>query len=157
MTIFNAAGAAGSKTTSKKGEDDMKRKLVGMVVMAMVVGVFVVGKVYAATSTSIPGTTTAPSKGGEEKCKDDELKICPYAVETKGNRIECLKARQKELSPVCSKWVDRHHEVFKAREKACAEDYKKMCSKHHDYLDKESCLEKNMASLAGDCKATFNK
>lgn len=135
----------------------MKRKLVGMAVVAMVVGVFVVGKVHAATSTSIPGTTTAPSKGGEEKCKDDELKICPYAVETKGNRIECLKARQKELSPACSKWVDRHHEVFKAREKACAEDYKKMCSKHHDYLDKESCLEKNMASLAGDCKATFNK
>ncbi len=136
----------------------MKRKIIGVAVLALVLGVFV-GNVHAETkaTTSIPGTTTAPSKGGEEQCKPDELKICPYAVETKGNRIECLKARQKELSPACSKWVDRHHETYKAREKACADDYKKYCSKHFDYLDKEACLTTNMAKLSGDCKATFNK
>lgn len=135
----------------------MKRKIIGLAVVAVVVGVFVVGKAHAAASTTIPGTTTAPSKGGEEQCKQDELKICPYAVKTKGNRIECLKAREKELSPACAKWVNRHHETYKAREKACAEDYKKYCSQHVDYLDKEACLTTNMDKLAGDCKATFSK
>lgn len=135
----------------------MKRKIVGMAVVAMVLGVFAVGQVHAAATTSIPGTPTEASKGGEEKCKADEAKFCPDAVKTKGNRIECLKARQKELSPECSKWVDRHHEVFKAREKACAEDYKKFCPKDHVYHARVKCLEANMDKLAGDCKATFSK
>lgn len=135
----------------------MKRKIIGVAVLAVVLGVFMVGKVHAAASTSIPGTPTEASKGGEEKCKADEAKFCPDAVKTKGNRVECLKARQKELSPECSKWVDRHHEVFKAREKACAEDYKKFCPKHNDYDERVKCLETNMAKLAGDCKATFTK
>lgn len=130
----------------------MKRKLVGMAVVAMVLGMFVAGHVSAA-----PSTGEGPSKGGEEQCKADEAKFCPDAVKTKGNRVECLKARQKELSPECSKWVDRHHEVFKAREKACAADYNKLCSKHHEYDSRVKCLEANMDKLAGDCKATFSK
>ncbi len=135
----------------------MKRKTVGMAVIAMVLGVFVVGKVHADVKASAPTTAPAASKGGEEQCKTDEAKFCPDAVKTKGNRVECLKARQKELSPECSKWVDRHHETFMAREKACAADYAKFCSKHHDYDDRVPCLQANLDKLAGDCKATFSK
>lgn len=132
----------------------MKRKIVGMAVVAMVLGMFAAGNVSAtAKSTGLED----PSKGGEEQCKSDEAKFCPDAVKTKGNRIECLKVRQSELSPKCAKWVDRHHEVFKAREKACADDYKKFCPKHNDYAERVKCLEANMGGLAGDCKATFNK
>lgn len=133
----------------------MKRKIVGMAVVAMVLGMFVVSNSYAygSKSTGLEG----PSKGGEEQCKADEAKFCPDAVKTKGNRIECLKARQVELSPNCAKWVDRHHEVFKAREKACAADYTKFCPKHNDYAERVKCLETNMDKLAGDCKATFSK
>lgn len=127
----------------------MKHKLMGMAVVAVVLGMFVAGNVRA--------EAPAPSKGGEEQCKSDEAKFCPDAVKTKGNRVECLKARQKELTPECSKWVDRHHEIFKAREKACADDYKKLCPKHNDYDERVKCLEANMAKLAGDCKATFSK
>ncbi len=135
----------------------MKRKIVGMAVVAMVLGVFMVGKVHAASTTSIPGTPTEASKGGEEQCKTDEAKFCPDAVKTKGNRIECLKARQKELDPKCAKWVDRQHEVYSARQKACAADYTKFCPKHVNYDERVKCLEANMGGLAGDCKATFSK
>lgn len=130
----------------------MKRKIVGMAVIAMVLGMVATGNVYA-KSTGLED----PSKGGEEQCKADEAKFCPDAVKTKGNRIECLKARQSELDPKCAKWVDRHHEVFKAREKACADDYKKFCPKHNDYAERVKCLQANMGGLAGDCKATFSK
>jgi hypothetical protein len=135
----------------------MKRKIVGMAVVAMVLGMFVAGNVHAATTTSIPGTPTEASKGGEEQCKADEAKFCPDAVKTKGNRIECLKARQSELDAKCAKWVDRHHEVFKAREKACVADYTKFCPKDHSYDARVKCLQASMDKLAGDCKATFSK
>lgn len=132
----------------------MKRKIVGMAVVAMVLGMFVAGNVSAATkSTGLED----PSKGGEEQCKTDEAKFCPDAVKTKGNRIECLKVRQSELSPKCAKWVDRQHEVYTARQKACAEDYTKLCPKHIDYDERVKCLTASLGKLSGDCKATFNK
>lgn len=135
----------------------MKRKIVGVAVLAMVLGVFVAGKVCAEVKAVDSTTVTEQSKGGEEQCKADEAKFCPDAVKTKGNRVECLKARQKELSPVCSKWVDRQHEVYEARQKACAADYTKVCPKHIDYDERVTCLTANLAKLSGDCKATFSK
>lgn len=135
----------------------MKSKIIGITVVALVLGAFVVGNAHAAAGTAIPGTPTVASKGGEEQCKSDEAKFCPDAVKTKGNRVECLKARQKELSAECSKWVDRQHEVYEARQKACAGDYAKVCPKHSDYDQRVTCLEANLAKLSGDCKATFNK
>lgn len=120
----------------------MKRLIVGMAVVAMMLGVVASKSVFAAE--------------GEDHCKADKTKFCPYAVKDKGHVVECLDTHKADLSPECKKWVGRHHEVVKAREAACAEDKKKFCKDvRAGYEHFNKCLEGHMADLSGDCKATF--
>ncbi|PIR21425.1 MAG: hypothetical protein COV45_01370 [Deltaproteobacteria bacterium CG11_big_fil_rev_8_21_14_0_20_47_16] len=127
----------------------MKKVIVGLAMVAMVLS-------FAASSARAEDAVYQNEDAGETHCKADEANFCPFAVKDRGHRIECLKARQSELSKECAKWVDRHHEVYKARNKACKDDQKKFCPKDgHDYGALVPCLKSNMDKLSGDCKATF--